>query len=96
MCVCVCVCMCMCLCVCVFRVCVCLRMCVCVCVFRGLCVCSSRAALHSLPAQDLADAAVADPQLAGDVAGSHSLVCHVHDPLPDDLRERASIYKHAT
>ncbi len=54
---CVSVCVCVCVCVCVReRECVCVCVCECVCV----CVCSSRT-LDSLPAQDLADAAVADP-----------------------------------
>lgn len=39
-----------------------------------------------LPAQDLADAAVADPQLPGDVAGSHPLVSQLHYPLPHHVR----------
>lgn len=47
------------------------------------------------PAQDLADTAMADPQLTGDVTGPNALMSHVHNALPDDLRERASIYKHA-
>lgn len=47
------------------------------------------------PAQDLADTAMADPQLTGDVAGPNTLMSHVHNALPDDLRERAPIYKHA-
>lgn len=50
----------------------------------------------SSPSQDLADAAVADPELPGDVAGPDALVSHVHDALPDHLRKRASINKHST
>lgn len=39
-----------------------------------------------LPAQDLADAAVADPQLPGNVTGSHPLVSQLHDPLSHHVR----------
>ncbi len=49
-----------------------------------------------LPSQDLADAAVADAELPGDVAGPNPLVGHVHNALPDHLRKRASINKHST
>lgn len=47
------------------------------------------------PSQDLADAAVTDAQLSGDVTRPDPLVGHVHDALSDHLRKRAPIYKHA-
>lgn len=46
------------------------------------------------PAQDLADAAVADPQLSGDVAGPDALVGQLHDPLPHHVREGSAVHKH--
>lgn len=47
------------------------------------------------PSQDLADTAVADTELAGDVTGTHALVGHVHDALPDHLRKRTAVHKHS-
>ncbi|TNN83773.1 hypothetical protein EYF80_005949 [Liparis tanakae] len=46
------------------------------------------------PAQDLADAAVADPQLSGDVAGPDALVGQLHYPLPHHVREGSAVHKH--
>lgn len=40
----------------------------------------------SLPAQDLAHTAVADPQLPGDVTGSDTLVGQLYYPLPHHIR----------
>lgn len=40
----------------------------------------------SLPAQDLADTTVADPQLPGNVTGSHPLVSQLHYPLSHHVR----------
>lgn len=48
------------------------------------------------PAQDLADAAVADSELPGDVTGPNPLMGHVHDALPDHFRKWAAINKHST
>jgi len=38
------------------------------------------------PAQDLADAAVTDPQLSRDVTGSDPLMRELHDSLAHDIR----------
>ena len=32
-----------------------------------------------------------DPELSGDVAWSDPLVCHVHNPLADHVRQRTSV-----
>lgn len=42
--------------------------------------------LPGLPAEDLADTAVADPELPRYVAGSHPLVSQLHYPLPHHIR----------
>ena len=34
-----------------------------------------------------------DPELSGDVAWSDPLVCHVHNPLTNNVRERTSVDK---
>ena len=34
-----------------------------------------------------------DPELSGDVAWSDPLVCHVHNPLTDNVGKRTSIDK---
>ena len=47
-----------------------------------------------LPAQYLADTTVADPQLSGDVAGAHTLVGQLHDPLPHHVGQGSSVHKH--
>ena len=47
-----------------------------------------------LPAQYLADTTVADPQLSGDVAGTHTLVGQLHDPLPHHVWQGSSVHKH--
>lgn len=47
------------------------------------------------PPQDLADAAVTDPQLPGDVTGPDSLVGQLHYPLSDHVREGSAVHKHA-
>lgn len=47
-----------------------------------------------LPAQYLANAAVAHSELSGDITGSHSLVGQFHNSLPDNIWERAAIHKH--
>lgn len=46
-----------------------------------------------LPAQDLADTAVTDTQLPGDVTGPHPLMGQVHDALAHTSRQRAPIHK---
>lgn len=46
----------------------------------------SKSHVRVSPAQDLADAAVTDPQLSGDVTGSDSLMRELHDSLAHDVR----------
>ena len=45
------------------------------------------------PAKDFGDTSMGDPELSGDVAWSDPLVCHVHNPLTDNVGERTSIDK---
>lgn len=47
-----------------------------------------------VPAEDLADAAVADAQLPGDVARSNPLVSQLHDALAHHVREGSSVDEH--
>ena len=46
-----------------------------------------------LPAKDLADTAMADSELAGDVAGPHALVGQVHDALTHHFRQGSAVHK---
>lgn len=48
------------------------------------------------PAQYLADAAVADPELAGDVTRTYALMGQLHYPLPHHVRQGPPVYKHPT
>lgn len=47
-----------------------------------------------VPAQDLADTTMADPQLPGDVTGPHPLVRQLHYPLPHHVREGPPVHEH--
>lgn len=48
-----------------------------------------------LPGQDLGHAAMGDPQLPGDVTRSDAVVGQLHYSLPDDVRQRPPVHKHA-
>lgn len=52
--------------------------------------------LDSLPAQYLADAAMADPELAGDITWTYTLMGQLHYPLPHHIRQGPPVYKHPT
>lgn len=51
--------------------------------------------LMALPAQDLAHAAVRDPELPRDVAWPDTLMRQLHDPLPYDIRQWTAVDEHA-
>lgn len=46
--------------------------------------------------QDLADAAVRDPQLPADVTGSYPELGQLHYPEPDGVWERPAVHENAT
>lgn len=46
-----------------------------------------------LPAEYFADTAVADAELPGDVTRPDPLVGELHDPLANDIGERAAVHK---
>lgn len=61
-----------------------------------MCVCKwhkNSIELH-LPAENLADAAMADSELSGNVAGPDSVVSQLHDPLPHHVGQGTTVHKH--
>jgi len=48
------------------------------------------------PAEYLADASMRDAELPGDVTRTYTVSRHLHDPLTNHIRQRASVDEHSS